>query len=450
MKKRLFIAAICSSVMAGGYSYGQQTWSKCATAELVNMQLANDPSFKAKFEANELATQQRAATILAEMDNAAFSKTTATKITIPLVFHVALTQAQIDIIGGTAGVYDRITSQIEVLNIDFNANNTDTVPTIFKPLKTGADFNFALAHTDPTGKATIGIEIKVMPSSFSGYGVGDKNLKRADAGGLDAWDYNKYVNVWITDITTSSSGEVLGYAYSPAVAPEPNLRGVVLDYLAFGKRKSSFQNFINNADRGRTAVHEFGHFFTLFHIWGNTPVGSGSCSDDDGVGDTPQQNDANQSVCPPFPKENCAKSTGGEMFMNYMDYVPDICMRMFSKGQVARMRSEFNQTGGSFSIQFHEGLTAWPTGVDEVAIQNAFEVTPNPSTGIFNFTFGQTAQPVKSIVITNQLGQVVKQIANADKSAKSVIVDMSGMNAGMYTAQCQYEDGIVTKKIVLQ
>jgi hypothetical protein len=106
--------------------------------------------------------------------------------------------------------------------------------------------------------------------------------------------------------------------------------GVVLDYLAFGKKTSVTQYFQSGSERGRTMVHELGHYFTLKHIWGDTPVGSGTCSDDDGVGDTPQQKDANQSVCPTFPKANCANSTGGEMFMDFMDYVPDICMRMFS------------------------------------------------------------------------------------------------------------------------
>ena len=34
------------------------------------------------------------------------------------------------------------------------------------------------------------------------------------------------------------------------------------------------------------------------------------------------------------------------MFMNYMDYVDDSCMHMFTFGQVARMRATFLPGGG--------------------------------------------------------------------------------------------------------
>ena len=50
--------------------------------------------------------------------------------------------------------------------------------------------------------------------------------------------------------------------------------------------------------------------------------------------DTPPQANANY-YCPKYPQPSCGNTS--DMFMNYMDYVDDPCMNMFSKGQVERM-----------------------------------------------------------------------------------------------------------------
>ena len=44
---------------------------------------------------------------------------------------------------------------------------------------------------------------------------------------------------------------------------------------------------INPYHLGRTATHEIGHWFNLFHIWGDSNCG------DDLVNDTPTQEEAN-------------------------------------------------------------------------------------------------------------------------------------------------------------
>ena len=59
--------------------------------------------------------------------------------------------------------------------------------------------------------------------------------------------------------------------------------------------------------------------------------------DDDFVADTPPQFDKNYGT-PTFPHVSCGNGPHGDMFMNYMDYVDDAAMLMFTKGQVARMR----------------------------------------------------------------------------------------------------------------
>ena len=42
---------------------------------------------------------------------------------------------------------------------------------------------------------------------------------------------------------------------------------------------------------------------------------------------------------PAFPHVTCNNGPNGDMFMNYMDYVDDDTMVMFTLGQVARMNA---------------------------------------------------------------------------------------------------------------
>jgi hypothetical protein len=77
----------------------------------------------------------------------------------------------------------------------------------------------------------------------------------------------------------------------------------------------------------------------LRHIWGDARCGN------DQVSDTPTQQTSNYN-CPSFPHVTCSNGLSGDMFMNYIDYVDDGCMRMFSSGQGDRMDALF-ATGGS-------------------------------------------------------------------------------------------------------
>ena len=61
-----------------------------------------------------------------------------------------------------------------------------------------------------------------------------------------------------------------------------------------------------------------------------------SCTDSDDVADTPNQLGPNQGR-PTFPHTSCGNTPNGDMFMNYMDYVDDDAMFMFTDQQVERM-----------------------------------------------------------------------------------------------------------------
>jgi len=106
----------------------------------------------------------------------------------------------------------------------------------------------------------------------------------------------------------------------------------VVDYAYFGRGGSAQAPF----DLGRTCTHEVGHWLNLRHIWGD-----GRCRQDDFVADTPSSDGPNYG-CPGFPTTNCKTA---DMTMNYMDYVNDACMYMFTDGQRNRMRAIFASGG---------------------------------------------------------------------------------------------------------
>ena len=125
-------------------------------------------------------------------------------------------------------------------------------------------------------------------------------------------------------------GGILGYAQFPGGTTATD--GVVIGSDYFGENTAG-----GVYGHGRTATHEVGHWLNLRHIWGD-----GRCKQDDFVADTPSSDGPNYN-CPSYPTVNCQSA---DMTMNYMDYVYDDCMYMFSLGQNDRMRAIF-ATGGA-------------------------------------------------------------------------------------------------------
>jgi hypothetical protein len=207
----------------------------------------------------------------------------------------------------------QIKTQIAVLNRDFRATNTDKskTPTPFKGLVSDSRVQFTLDRITRTLTAK---------SSFSD----DNGVKKASTGGIAAVDTKKYLNMWVCAL----GGGLLGYAQFPGGPVSTD--GVVIHYRAFGTNGTAQAPY----NKGRSATHEIGHYFNLRHIWGDTP----DCSGSDLVADTPNAAGPNFGK-PAFPKVTCNNGPNGDMFMDYMDYVDDAAMFMFTQGQAARMNA---------------------------------------------------------------------------------------------------------------
>jgi Pregnancy-associated plasma protein-A len=240
---------------------------------------------------------------------------------IPVVVHVIHR-------GGPENISDQqIKSQIDVLNRDFRKKNPDvaSVPGPFKPIVADAMVEFVLASRDPTGQSTNGItRTRTTVPDFSA----DNAMKFTAQGGHDAWDATRYLNMWVCPEISDGPRQLLGYAQFPGGLPATD--GVAIIHNAFGTTGTAAAPF----NLGRTATHEVGHWLDLFHIWGDSP----DCVSDDQVADTPIQEKQNFGT-PTFPHVTCNNNPNGDMFMNYMDYVDDAAMFMFTAGQVARIQA---------------------------------------------------------------------------------------------------------------
>lgn len=268
----------------------------------------------------------------------------ATVVRIPVVVHVLFARDDQNV--GD----DQIQEQIAALNRDFRARNDDLTdtPGVFTPLIGTAMIEFALATRDPSGQATTGItrtrtSIQTYPQSMipgtSRTAAIDREVK-VDGSGAAAWPREHYLNLWVCDMDL----DPLGYAAFPGSAAWRD--GVVVDLKCFGTGGTAEAPF----DLGRTTVHEVGHWLDLLHIWGDD---GGACSRSDNVGDTPNQGNSNFGT-PAFPTISCNNAPNGDLFVNYMDYVDDQAMVMFSKGQIDRMHAALQ--GARASLLVSPGL----------------------------------------------------------------------------------------------
>ena len=327
MKNFIFILA---ALIIGFQSQAQRN---CGTMDVLNRQILQDPTMSGRMSDIE----EQTALYVANHTN---NKTEAV-ITIPVVVHVVYRTA-------TENISDaQIQSQIDVLNEDFRLMNADNIntPTIFSGLKADCEFNFVLAKRDPSGLATTGIVRKT--TTVTSWSSND-NVKYTSKGGDNAWPAGSYLNLWVCNL----GGGLLGYAQFPGGAAATD--GVVIGYQYFGRTGTVTAPY----NKGRTATHEVGHWLNLRHIWGDASCGN------DLVDDTPTQQTSNYG-CPSHPHVTCS-NINGDMFMNYMDYVDDPCMVMFTAKQKARMQALFATGGTRASLLASQGGVA-PNGTTTCA-----------------------------------------------------------------------------------
>ena len=210
--------------------------------------------------------------------------------------------------------------QVNILNRDLQGNNADTLlwqaqassfPNIFQ------------------GNTCIEL-VLANKNHPNGYGLSDGDIAVTinKTSGDYVPDWSGYVNIVVRNIVD------LGYAPLGGIG---NGDAINVDDNAFGT--FSCGQVIPQAPYhlGRTLVHELGHYLFLNHIWADD-FDFGGCQYDDGIADTPDA-EGPYYGCP-----NISASCGSnDLHMNYMDYVNDACMYMFTVGQ-ARVMQDWTST----------------------------------------------------------------------------------------------------------
>jgi hypothetical protein len=313
-----------------------QKSERCGTNKWLEDMFRTYPGFKQQFEENERKLAAAINLRVQQIQNNPGSRITSLG-TIPIVFHVVLSDQSL--------VPDAmIMAQLDRINLDYSGLNADSANgSPFYSVRGHSPIQFCLAKRTPTNLPSTGI-IRITSATVSNNGANDP-IKSTAFGGDDAWDPNKYVNIWVGDFDDPN---VLGYGTFPVGTPENSFplsqQGVVVHYGTLPGGTLTPYN------RGRTLTHELGHFLWLKHTWGDdtgdpfTCPPSGGCTGTDFTGtpaldDTPNQC-AGTAGCPSGTRfDVCTPGGNGYMYQNYLDYTDDACMTMLTIGQDLRAQT---------------------------------------------------------------------------------------------------------------
>lgn len=323
--------------------------------------------------------------------------------TIPVVVHIVQNTSNLEMDISNEDIY----RQIEILNETYNLLNEDVsqTPTAFEVLIGNPQIEFCLATVDPNGYATNGITRNT--TDVTTFSTALDNIKYSDLGGVDAWNTEDYLNIWVGKITTG----VLGYSHTPTSSIPNEEHGLVVAYPYFGETDHEFYG------QGKTAVHEIGHYLNLKHPWG-----IGGCdANNDWVEDTPMSESAYFGN-PVHPQTSCESV---DMFMNYMDYVNDSSMVMFSQGQVDRMH--FTMSYYRASLQESNGCGT-PSLIAEPQIIHASSEFEYDAAIYLNITSG-----IPPFTINWDSGEFTNSLLDLSVGDYSVVItDSVGQELSLY------------------
>ncbi|HEY4290622.1 MAG TPA: M43 family zinc metalloprotease [Puia sp.] len=398
----------------------------CRWLDYKQQQLKADPSLAEKVEAVESFTRMQLRKPSVAVTGVGTKDNIPALITVPVIVHIVYNSSSQNISDA------QVLSQLDVLNADYGKHNADTsaIPSYYSSLAANSGFRFVLAGVDTDGHATTGIVRK--STNATSFTLND-NVKYSSRGGDDAWDRDRYLNIWVCNL----SGDVLGYSSIAGGSKETD--GVVIRYTAFGTKGTAVSPY----NKGRTTTHEIGHWLNLIHVWGDADCG------DDEVADTPPQSAATYGS-PSGIVVSCGNTPYGNLYMDYMDFTDDIGMHLFTYGQRDRMRSLFAEggfrqplltssagtavTGGAGS-----GMTVPGTGGGVIV-----DLHPNPATSTLSVNLQGKARVGGILEVYNQVGMKVMTVRVTELSFQ---LNVSGLAGGVYFLRL--EDGGSSKFIKL-
>jgi len=341
MKKNLLVGALLIFSCIG---FSQQNW--CGFD-------SHNSKLNAENPGRQLLIQQQ----MSEISGQEINGNDRTVIIIPVVVHVIHD-------GGESNIsYEQIVSGIDMLNEDYQRLNADTINTRntgtapFLPIAANTGIQFALAKIDPDGNCTNGVERRLSPGTTIN---ADDNAKHYSTGGLNAWNRNNYLNIWIVESINSDGveGYILGYAEFPYSGGSSNY-GIII-------RNDAYGNIGTALSGDRTLTHEVGHCLGLFHTFQDGCHTADCSNNGDYCCDTPPESEAFwscgaiQNSCTDVPVNDLYGFDAYDQWENYMSYAP--CQNMFSTDQMNIML--FNLSDINFLANLTSAANAIATGVN--------------------------------------------------------------------------------------
>jgi len=407
---KLFLPLLCLLSL----SLSSVAQRDCRSVDYKQEMIQNNPGLAAKIQEIEDFTHQRLQRSSVEVTGQGGGTRSISVIRIPVVVHIVYNSSRQNISDA------QVQSQIDVLNRDYRKLNADTakIPGYYSSLSADCGFQFELANIDTNGNATTGIiRTHTNVASFKS----DDAIKFTARGGDDAWDRDRYLNLWVGNLT----GGILGY--SSFVGGPKATDGVTILYTAFGTTGTAAAPF----NLGRTATHEIGHWLNMIHIWGDTDCGN------DEVDDTPQQQAATRGN-PSGMIFSCGNTPYGNLYMDFMDFTDDIGMHLFTYGQSNRMHTLFAEGGFRSPLLTSNGLSgtsanggSTDSGTTSGGAGNApdLHIYPNPAGSVVTLTTNEPSCVGSLLEIYDQVGQrlMVTRIA-----ATTFQLNISSLPRGLY------------------
>ena len=301
------------------------------------------------------------------------------------------------------------------------------IPSEFRSLKADVGFSFCLASKDPNGVVSDGIvyqstTVECIANAFDVKGFNNRALLYySDAGGSDAWDPTHYLNIWVGNTCGKFLGQTSGFNTG-----FPGEDGIVIDYQYFGSgcTKPPFH-------LGRTTTHEVGHYFGLNHIFSGA-----DCDGDDGISDTPQQG-YSYSGCPTYPQSSCGTR---DMFMNFMDYVDDQCMRLFTEGQKQWMIATLEME--------RPGLLEYENCSEVISpFKDKITVFPNP---VQHCVYVHLNEEITSPVEVRLFGASGRLFYESKSNGNFILpIPVERLPTGVYFIRLEYEGGKETRRVLV-
>jgi PKD repeat protein len=348
--KHLLLASASGAILFGGAAHAQtQRNYGCYTDEYNKEMEAKYPESVKNRQVIEQQIRQYV------NQNPSSLKKAGPVLKIPVVVHVVTEK-------GLNGISKaQVLNGVQILNEDFRRLNLDKTVTraIFQPIASDLEIEFVMARIDPDGHPTEGID-RVTSVLTNGPLTRDE-VKAA----APAWPTNQFFNVWLVQTINSTGaaggGTILGYAQFPGSGPWNNY-GLVMLHTQWGKQ-GVVPGSTADSD-GRTATHEAGHCFNLYHTFqnqqGTTGCGASGYCDTSGdlVCDTPPalqdtylgcNNNLDNCTNDKWPVSPTGTQTNPYIPMsgsiptqteNYMSY--DLCQNMFTAGQNIRAHAALN------------------------------------------------------------------------------------------------------------